>query len=385
MGRSRVKTTKNLLESLFPLTSQSKLEIFVQTSATGYYPSSTTKQERPWEETDSPGKNFLSLLCQEWEKVFLEKIGSVAKRWCLFRVGICLDFQGGMLASLIPLCRFSLGSSLGSGQQGISWIHLFDLCRVYRWALENPMAQGIYNAVSPSSVSHEFFMTRLRFFCEKKSLLPPPPSLFLQWALKEKSSLILEGNYCSTRLPTSLFSYSNLDFALAECCGFVQKNPHPKKRFHYQFFNSVVIERPLPEVFAFFSSAQNLEKITPPLLNFKILSQSTTEIKSKTEFVYRLKVHQIPIKWKTIIENFQENHSFSDYQDPKQGPYQAWHHTHEFMAISQTSCLMTDKIYYRLPCFAPEALAYFLVKKDIEKIFKYRNSQLNNFFPKRIQ
>jgi len=88
------------------------------------------------------------------------------------------------------------------------------------------------------------------------------------------------------------------------------------------------IARPIDEVFAFFADAQNLEKITPPWLGFKIISMSTASIEEGTVIRYRLQLHGIPFYWQTEICEWNSPHCFVDEQ--AEGPYKLWHHTHRF-------------------------------------------------------
>jgi len=85
---------------------------------------------------------------------------------------------------------------------------------------------------------------------------------------------------------------------------------------------------PIGEVFAFFADAQNLEKITPPWLGFKIISMSTASIEEGTVIRYRLQLHGIPFYWQTEICEWNSPHCFVDEQ--AEGPYKLWHHTHRF-------------------------------------------------------
>ena len=62
-----------------------------------------------------------------------------------------------------------------------------------------------------------------------------------------------------------------------------------------------IIIRPIKEVFDFFADAGNLEKITPPELNFQITTSQPIDIKKGTLIEYQLKLRGIPIKWKTEI------------------------------------------------------------------------------------
>jgi hypothetical protein len=91
---------------------------------------------------------------------------------------------------------------------------------------------------------------------------------------------------------------------------------------------SVWVPASVEKVFAFFSDAQNLERMTPPWLRFKILSQSTPQIQLGTEFEYSLRIKGVPVRWRSRIDELAPNQSFVDIQ--LKGPYSKWHHTHTF-------------------------------------------------------
>ena len=73
-----------------------------------------------------------------------------------------------------------------------------------------------------------------------------------------------------------------------------------------------IIENPLTEVFEFFADAGNLERITPPELNFKIITPPPIDIKKGALIDYQLKLRGIPITWKTEITLWNPPHSFVD-------------------------------------------------------------------------
>lgn len=105
------------------------------------------------------------------------------------------------------------------------------------------------------------------------------------------------------------------------------------------------ISRPIDEVFSFFSDANNLERITPPWLGFKILATSTAAIGQGTEIDYRLRLHGIPLAWKTEILEWDPPHGFVDTQ--RAGPYKLWRHTHRFEAEGART-RMIDEVRYEL-------------------------------------
>ena len=72
----------------------------------------------------------------------------------------------------------------------------------------------------------------------------------------------------------------------------------------WQFEQSQIIPRPRSEVFAFFADAQNLEKLTPDFLGFKILNPGPIEMAPGAIIDYSIRLYGVPMKWKTRIKVF---------------------------------------------------------------------------------
>lgn len=146
-----------------------------------------------------------------------------------------------------------------------------------------------------------------------------------------------------------------------------------------EFFCEQRISRSIDEVFAFFASEENLEKITPPWLNFRLRGKSTAEMQTGTLIDYQLRLYGLPIKWTTLIESWQPNRQFVDIQ--LRGPYKRWHHIHTF-ASDGDGVLMSDKVLYQLPFGrAGDLLAAGKVRRQVEDIFSYRRKKIEEFFP----
>ncbi|HVJ07308.1 MAG TPA: SRPBCC family protein [Acidisarcina sp.] len=138
------------------------------------------------------------------------------------------------------------------------------------------------------------------------------------------------------------------------------------------------IARPIDEVFAFFANAQNLERITPPWLGFKILSISTHSISEGTVIRYRLRLHGIPIHWRTEICEWNPPHCFVDEQT--KGPYKRWRHTHRFEAHGSRT-KMIDEVQYSLPFGVLGRIVHAVkVRGDVNRIFDYRRLQIDALF-----
>jgi len=131
------------------------------------------------------------------------------------------------------------------------------------------------------------------------------------------------------------------------------------------------IPLPLEQVFDFFSDPHNLERITPPWLRFRVLGSTTESIQEGTELDYALRLHGVPIRWRSRISAWAPPYRFIDEQ--LRGPYKAWIHEHEFEDLGQET-RMTDRVCYAVP--GGSLVNRFFVRPDIERIFRYRAEQL---------
>ena len=136
-----------------------------------------------------------------------------------------------------------------------------------------------------------------------------------------------------------------------------------------------LIDRPLPEVFQFFSRAENLEQITPPWLSFSILGRQPSRVEAGTVIPYRLRLHRLPMIWVSQIEEFEQDRLFVDRQ--LIGPYRLWLHRHEFDTAAGEQTLIRDQVRYELPFGSVGRVAERLfVRRDLERIFAYRRETI---------
>lgn len=123
--------------------------------------------------------------------------------------------------------------------------------------------------------------------------------------------------------------------------------------------------------FAFFSDARNLEAITPPWLRFRVLTPGAIEMREGTLIDYRLRLHGIPLTWRTRIEVWEPPHRFVDVQ--LRGPYALWEHTHTFAPTGEDAVVISDRVRYALPLGRLGELARrVLVRRDLDRIFDHR-------------
>ena len=139
-----------------------------------------------------------------------------------------------------------------------------------------------------------------------------------------------------------------------------------------------VVRAPIEKVFDFFSNAKNLEVLTPPFLQFKILEQTTPTIQKGTIFTYQLKIHGVPIKWKSLIEEWVPNSHFVDVQI--KGPYKKWHHLHTFKSVPEGTHIEDTVNYTVRMGMIGDLLLGRWIRKDVESIFTYRESKIQSIF-----
>jgi len=135
------------------------------------------------------------------------------------------------------------------------------------------------------------------------------------------------------------------------------------------------LPRPRAEVFAFFADAHNLETITPPWLNIEVLTPAPIVMRPGTLIDYRIRIHGVPVRWRTAIQVWQPPFQFVDEQ--LRGPYQLWHHTHRFEE-HDGGTLCTDRVRYHPRGGA--LLNWLFVRRDVLKIFQYRRERLQAAF-----
>ena len=143
----------------------------------------------------------------------------------------------------------------------------------------------------------------------------------------------------------------------------------------YKLETEQLIKSNIKKVFDFYATPKNLNLITPPFLNFKILGNKVSRTSEGMIFQYRLNLHKIPIFWKSKIEEWNPPLKFVDKQ--LIGPYLKWHHQHHFEKINNYTKVI-DIVDYIVP--GGSLIHNLFVKKDLINIFNYRKEALNKIF-----
>ncbi len=149
---------------------------------------------------------------------------------------------------------------------------------------------------------------------------------------------------------------------------------HPAGSFHLQAHQEVLAT---PEtVFDFFSRPENLQRLTPGHLHFHILTPGPLVMADGLLLDYKLRLHGIPLRWRSRIEHWNPPLSFVDRQ--LRGPYLEWIHLHSFHPTGKGTRI-EDHIRYRVP--GGRLAEMLFVRPSLRRIFAHRLRILSHIFP----
>lgn len=146
----------------------------------------------------------------------------------------------------------------------------------------------------------------------------------------------------------------------------------------YRLETELKLPYPRDDIFGFYADAFNLEEITPPWLNFRVLTPGPIDMHVGTLIDYKLRLHGIPIRWRTRITGWEPPYRFVDEQ--LRGPYHLWRHEHVFEDHDGETRVI-DRVDYRVP--GGRLIHSLLVKSDLERIFSFRQEALQRVFLER--
>ncbi|HTK82774.1 MAG TPA: SRPBCC family protein [Bacteroidota bacterium] len=143
-----------------------------------------------------------------------------------------------------------------------------------------------------------------------------------------------------------------------------------------------VVPVPLEEVFAFFSNPENLRELTPVNLGFSILTPGNIVMACGAVIDYRIRVGGFPVRWRTVISEYDPPRRFVDVQG--RGPYSYWKHTHTFTALPEGT-LIEDDVEYALPLgIFGQIVRHLFVRRQLEKIFSFRSQTIHRLFSGKV-
>lgn len=185
----------------------------VSASAVGFYPDSFTKY---YEESCSKvSPTFLGEVVAIWEKA-VDEFSELGLFVSKVRIGLVLDDQEGALPQIAKPIKLGVGAAFGSGDQWQSWIHVYDLSRIFVFIIQNEL-DGVYNGVAPNPITNAELTKAVAKTLHKPLILPNIPEFVMKIALGEMHILLYESQRVSSKKVQDAgfgFTYSNIQPAL---------------------------------------------------------------------------------------------------------------------------------------------------------------------------
>jgi uncharacterized protein len=363
---SRVDSSRSIVDALQAMSSADRPRALIAASAIGFY---GDRGDELLTERSSAGEGFLADVCRAWEGE-VARADALGVRTVSVRVGVVLGRDGGALQAMLPPFRLGGGGRIGSGRQWMSWVHLDDLVALFAHALENDQLAGIVNGTAPNPVTNAVFTAELGRVLSRPTILPVP-AIALRVVLGEMSKILLASQRVSperTLASGFAFRWPELGPALESLLS---------DSAHELIFEQWVPRTP-EQVFPFFADAHNLEKITPDFLKFNVQKVTPETIGEGTTIDYKLVLRGIPLRWRSVIEEWVPGRKFVDRQ--VKGPYSLWHHTHEFEP-ARGGTILRDRVRFAVPVGAlGDVVAGGFVMSDVQKIFEFRHQKIEEMF-----
>jgi uncharacterized protein len=213
---SRVVTTQNVVRAIEA--AAVKPRVLVSASAVGYY-GNRSASERV-DESAKPGDDFLARLCVEWEAAS-ERARDFGVRVVNPRIGVVFGPGDGPLKLMALPFKLFVGGKIGSGEQGISWIHLDDAVAALTLCIDDELVPAKVNVCSPNPASNAEVSAAIAKALHRPSWLTAP-KFGLKVLFGEGAETILTGQYAVPgvlQARANAFKYRALAEALATSLG----------------------------------------------------------------------------------------------------------------------------------------------------------------------
>lgn len=185
--QSRIDAGKAVMQAI--TAAATKPGVLIQSSAVGYYGTQTGDAQVT--ESFSPGGDFLSKVCFDWE-ASTAPAGKQGVRRVVVRTGVVLSNEGGAFPKQVMPFKFFAGGPVGGGKQWYPWIHIDDEVRAIQFLIANDKAEGPFNLAAPNPVTNQEFGKLIGEVLGRPSFMPAP-GFAMQTVFGEMAVILLEG------------------------------------------------------------------------------------------------------------------------------------------------------------------------------------------------
>ena len=208
---SRIETTSKIVNAINSI--QNRPKLLISTSAVGIYDNKTT-----YDENGSYSNDFLSNLCQDWEKE-AKKAKNESTKVSIFRFGIVMGKDGGALQKMITPFKLGLGGTIGDGKQAFSYIHINDLLNAYKFVIENEF-EDTFNLTAPIPTTNKGLTLALGKTLKRPTILPIP-QFVLNIIFSEGAQVLTDGQSAIPKKLLELgfkFKFNTIEETIEDLC-----------------------------------------------------------------------------------------------------------------------------------------------------------------------
>jgi uncharacterized protein len=210
---SRLVGTRNLIQGIEA--SPTTPSVFVGQSAIGYY---GDRGDQIVDEESPPGQGFTAEIPVDWETAE-RQAEDVVDRVVIFRTGLVLSKEGGLLRQLLLPFKLGVGGPIAGGEQFMSWIHIDDVVGLFLWALDDKRVWGVINATAPNPATNREFSKALGRALRRPAVLPAPKFAVAALRGRELADAVAGGARVLPRRALDIgyeFRHPDLDEALRD-------------------------------------------------------------------------------------------------------------------------------------------------------------------------
>lgn len=221
---SRIVSTEFITQQL--LQNAPNCKVFIGASGIGCY--GADNEHAPFKEDANLATDFLGHTCKKWEDASLPIDGKMRK--VILRTGVVLSRKSGAFKEYVKPMKFGIMPLIGSGEQIVSWIHITDMVRMIRFAIERIEVEGVYNSVAPRPVSYSMMIHTIGSKKKGIKIVFPVPKFLLKLFVGELAIELLKSTTVSCEKIMSKgfkFEYPDIESAVTRL---LQKPTKKKKK-----------------------------------------------------------------------------------------------------------------------------------------------------------
>ena len=145
----------------------------------------------------------------------------------------------------------------------------------------------------------------------------------------------------------------------------------------YTLHKEIEVEAPADRVWDFISHPQNLDRITPDDMEFRIVTEVPDRMFNGLLVEYRVRIPLMGWQvWVSELKHIEPGRCFVDEQ--KIGPYRFWYHEHRIEPAGD-KVKVIDHVTYEVPFSIFGKIAHRLfIRPTLERIFRHREKMFKD-------